>query len=56
MEHSYYSDGLRRPPSITRKRDGLLMVRSDGSCRFLSWWESIVYRVSSRLPSDSTGP
>lgn len=28
-----------------RKADGILTIDSSGKCRYLNWWESVLYRV-----------
>lgn len=36
-----------------KKRDGWLMVRDDGSCRFLGLWEGVRYRLFGTRPIDA---
>jgi hypothetical protein len=33
-----------------KKRDGILMIEEDGQCRFLAWWESLLYQWFGRNP------
>ncbi len=40
---------------VHKKKDGYLLVKTDGpngSCRFLTFWESIRYQLFGTLPND----
>jgi hypothetical protein len=45
-------DGQLCPPEIHKKNDGYLLVRSDGSLRFLGLWESFCHRMGWAKPED----
>jgi hypothetical protein len=36
---------------VHHKRDGLLLVEDDGSARFLTWWESLRFRLTGAMPA-----
>lgn len=38
-------------PAIHKKRDGFLLIRTDGSCRYLGFRESLAYRLFRRIPN-----
>jgi len=37
---------------VTRKRDGYLMDSPKHGARFMTWWESILYRLFGRVPAE----
>jgi hypothetical protein len=45
-------DAVFSPPKFHKKIDGIFMVRGNGSCRYLTAFESIAFRVFGLMPKD----
>jgi hypothetical protein len=45
-------DGKLAVSRIHKKTDGYLLIRPNGSVRFLSFWEGLQYRFGFKTPED----